>query len=82
MWEEEVLFSGQGKISEGPTYEGNPVFPCASCTKNAVKTFKATAPVYNTLLASWQLVPEVPELIWICLDIKYFDVVISENNKK
>lgn len=34
------------------------------------------------LLASWQLLPEVPELIRICVDIKYFDVGVSENNKK
>lgn len=74
---------GKKKLpTEGPTYEGNPVFLCASCTNNAIKMFKATAPMYNVLLSFWQLLPEVRQLIWICFDIKYFDLVISENNKK
>lgn len=80
-----VIFWGRREeelLTEGPTYEGNPVFPCASCTNNAIKMLKATASVYNILLPSWQLLPEVPELIWICLDIKYVDLVISENNKR
>lgn len=49
-------------LSEGLTYEGNPVVSCASCTNKAFKMFKATAAVYN-LLTFWELIPEIPELL-------------------
>lgn len=44
--------------------------------------FKATEPVYNGILPFWKLLPEIPELIWICLDIKYFDLVNTEITEK
>lgn len=70
---------GKKKLAtEQPTYEGNPVFLCASCTNNTIKMFKATEPVYNGILPFWKLLPEIPELAWICLDIKYFDLVNTE----
>lgn len=49
-------------LSEGPTCDGNPVFPCASCTNKAFKMFKVTAAVYN-VLPFWELIPEIPELL-------------------
>lgn len=61
---------GKKKLAtEQPTYEGNPVFLCAPCTNNTN---------YNVILPFWQLLPEIPELVWICLDIKYFDPVNTE----
>lgn len=68
-------------LSEGPTCEGNPLFPCASCTNKAIKMFKATAALYN-VLPFWELIPGILELIRICLDNKHFELIISENNEK
>jgi len=51
-----VISKAEGKKkspTEGPTYEGNPVFPCASCRNNVIKVFKASAAVYDVLLAFW-----------------------------
>lgn len=42
--------------------------------------FKATAAVYN-VLTFWELIPETPELLWISLDIKHFNLVVSEKNE-
>lgn len=44
--------------------------------------FKAIAPVYNVLFPNWHLLSELPELIRIYLDVKYFDLVVSENKQQ
>lgn len=48
-------------LSEGRTYDRNPVFSCASHTNKMFKIFKITAAEYKSTF--WGLIPEILELL-------------------